>query len=106
MYNAGQYEHPVAKKALEYIRKQLKGTNGARAFGGHQFYATLYTAQAMYLASEKDWNNYFPKLRDNLVKTQSKDGSWMGDGVGETYGTAIALLAMQLPYGNLPILQR
>ncbi len=106
MYNAGQYEHPVAKKSLEYIKKLMKGQNGAQAFGGHYFYSTLYTAQAMYLSSKENWKEYFPAVRDHLINSQSKDGSWNGDGVGETYGTAIALIAMQLPYAHLPILQR
>ena len=30
----------------------------------------------------------------------------MGDGVGTTYGTAIACIILQLPYGYLPIYQR
>ena len=29
-----------------------------------------------------------------------------GDGVGLTYGTAIALIILNLPYAHLPILQR
>lgn len=106
MYNAGQYEHPVAKKALEYVKRMLKGQNGAQAFGGHYFYSTLYTGQAMYLSSHENWKGYFPSIRDHLVNNQSKDGSWNGDGVGETYGTAIGLLTLQLPYAHLPILQR
>ena len=35
-----------------------------------------------------------------------RDGSWNGDQVGGTYGTAVALLILQLPYKNLPIMQR
>ena len=41
-----------------------------------------------------------------LLRQQKKDGSWEGDGVGTVYGTAIALLILQLPYSNAPILQR
>jgi hypothetical protein len=106
MYNSGQYEHPVAKKALEYIKKLMKGQGNARVFGGHEFYSTLYTAQAMYLSSHDNWKEYFPGTRDNFINTQAKDGSWSGDGVGETFGTAIALITLQLPYASLPILQR
>jgi len=106
MYNAGNYEHPVAKKALEYIKKLTKGASGAHAFGGHQYYSMLYTGQAMYLSSAENWKGYFPGARDFLIQNQGKDGSWNGDGVGETYGTAIALLTLQLPYAHLPILQR
>ncbi|MEX2212847.1 MAG: prenyltransferase/squalene oxidase repeat-containing protein [Phycisphaeraceae bacterium] len=106
MYNAGQYEHPIAKKALEYTKKVLKGQAGNHAFSGHFYYATLYTGQAMYLSSHENWKEYFPGIRTYFLQNQAKDGSWQGDGVGETYGTAIALLTMQLPYGHLPLLQR
>ena len=41
-----------------------------------------------------------------LERTQRKDGSWEGDGVGAVYGTAIALTILQLPYSLVPIYQR
>ena len=41
-----------------------------------------------------------------LERTQAPDGSWNGDGIGTTYGTAIATIILQLPYGYLPITQR
>jgi squalene cyclase len=41
-----------------------------------------------------------------LLKQQSKDGSWQGDGVGTVYGTGIALTILQLPYSYAPIYQR
>ncbi len=106
MYNAGEYENPIALKSLEYLKKHLKGKSGARTFGGHQYYATLYAGQAMYLSSEENWKSYFPHTRDWLIGAQASDGSWQGDGVGTTYGTAIALMTLQLPYKNLPLLQR
>jgi hypothetical protein len=104
LYNAGEYENPVAERCLEYMKKLMKG-NRSR-YSGHQFYTMLYLGQAMYLSSEENWNEYFPQTRDDLLKTQAGNGSWNGDGVGTTYGTAIALLTLQLPYKYLPILQR
>jgi len=77
-----------------------------QTFSGHFYYGTLYTGQAMYLSSKENWKEYFPGIRDYFIKNQAKDGSWTGDGVGETYGTAIALMTLQLPYGYMPILQR
>jgi hypothetical protein len=108
LYNAGQYENPVAVKALEFIKKVLKNNRGSTAmvFSGHEYYSTLYIAQAMYLSSAENWNEFFPRCRDDLIHKQQINGSWQGDGVGEVYGTAIALITMQLPYKYLPILQR
>jgi len=104
LYNAGEYENPVAERCLAYMKNLMKG--GRHSFGGHQFYTMLYLGQAMYLSSEENWRMYFPETRDDLIRTQAADGSWNGDNVGPTYGTAIALLTLQLPYKYLPILQR
>ena len=65
-----------------------------------------YMAQGLYQRGGEDWKGYYPKIRDRLIATQSTDGSWMGDMVGTTYGTAMALVALQLPYAYLPICQR
>lgn len=106
LYNAGQYENPVALKALAYLKKLLKGSNSATVFQGHRFYALLYISQAMFFSSDEDWREFYPKHRDELIKQQNPDGSWQGDFAGHIYGTAIALLVLQLPYQYLPILQR
>lgn len=106
-YNAGQYENPLALKALDYIKRRI-GNSGSRGSGvwGHFYYAHLYMSQVMWLTGEEDWNWYFPEMRDWLLSQQATDGSWDGDGVGKTYGTAIAMVILQMPYGYLPILQR
>ena len=106
MYNAGQYEDPIALKALEYIKRLLAGNAHAYPSGGHEYYAMLYASQAMYLSSEENWNQYFPRVRDHLIKAQSGSGGWTGDGIGEVYGTSIALVTLQLPYAYLPVFQR
>jgi prenyltransferase beta subunit len=109
LYNAGQYESPYANRGLKYIVKNVKVAGGGRVFG-HYFYAHLYMAQAMYTAGAREpkyWDDYYPKMRDALIKRQNKgDGSWMGDSVGTVYGTAIACMILQLPYNTLPIMQR
>jgi len=105
LYNAGEYENPVALKSLDYLLKNVRGQEQQR-FSGHLFYGQLYMAQAMYLSSQANWNSYFPQTRDWLIQSQGSDGSWNGDHVGTTYGTAVALLILQLPYAHLPILQR
>ncbi|MEX1089511.1 MAG: prenyltransferase/squalene oxidase repeat-containing protein [Phycisphaeraceae bacterium] len=108
LYNAGEYENPVAENCLKYIKNLLQAANGSTSavYSGHEFYSMLYTGQAMYLSGEENWKYFFNICRDDLVKRQTGDGSWNGDGVGTTYGTAIALLTLQLPYKYLPILQR
>ncbi len=103
-FNAGDYENPMAKKALRYCRSTI-GPGDKNI--GHYFYAHLYYAQALYLAGDAAaWDEYFPKIRDKLLSKQNEDGSWLGDGVGKPYGTALALIILQLPYNRIPIMQR
>jgi len=106
LYNAGQYDAPVANRCLEYVWRHFQDTKTWR-HGGHDFYCQLYASQAFYLAGDKYWDVYFPAARDQLISMQDKsDGSWNGDGIGKAYGTAIALIILQLPYKYLPVYQR
>lgn len=104
-YNAGQYDHPNAAKALAYCKKNIGVGRDRTGVAGHYYYAHLYYAQAMYLSGKKNWDAYFPKMRDYLLSQQEEEGSWVGDNVGKVYGTAVALIILQLPYNTLPIMQ-
>ncbi|GJQ25780.1 MAG: hypothetical protein HBSAPP02_08120 [Phycisphaerae bacterium] len=105
-FNAGQYNNPLALNALRYCKQNIGIGENRGGTWGHWFYAHLYYAQVNYLAGEETWKAYYPKVRDHLLATQNEDGSWDGDSVGHVYGTAIALMILQLPYNNLPIMQR
>jgi len=106
LYNAGDYDSPVARRCLDYVWTQFKGTTGWRR-GGHDSYTHLYASQAFYLAGDQYWDVYFPPTRDELLKLQRKDdGSWDGDYIGKVYGTSISLIILQLPYKYLPVYQR
>lgn len=97
-------EAEMVEKLVAYVRKtNMPDGNGG---SGHYFYSQLYMAQAMYQRGGDDWKTYYPKIRDRLLSLQSPDGSWNGDSVGTTYGTALALMILQLPYGYLPISHR
>ncbi len=106
-FNAGLYDHPHARRALQFAERTLSPRQAeATRYFGHYYYAQLYMAQVMYLAGQEKWQSYFPLMRDLLVEKQETDGSWIGDHVGPVYGTSIALIILQLPYKNLPIMQR
>ncbi len=95
-------EAKMVEKLVAYCKRTVNVSNT----GGHYFYMHLYMAQGLYQRGGKDWTDYYPKLRDRMISLQAADGSWMGDSVGTTYGTAIATIVLQLPYGYLPICQR
>lgn len=105
LYNAGEYDAPIAERCLGYVWTYFKGSKGFSK-GGHDFYSHLYASQAFYLSGDKYWDEYFPAVRDDLIKMQDADGSWNGDYIGKTYGTAVALIILQLPYKYLPVYQR
>ena len=52
------------------------------------------------------WLPYYKKMSTWLLRQQRKDGGWMGDSVGDVYGTSLALTILQLPYSLVPIYQR
>jgi hypothetical protein len=104
LYNAGVYDdQPFVDKAVQYCMKHMKTSVNTT---GHHYYAQLYWGQALYQRGGDDWTKYYQSMAAWLVKQQSKDGSWQGDGVGTVYGTAIALTILQLPYSYAPIYQR
>jgi Prenyltransferase and squalene oxidase repeat len=103
LYSAGRYDDPIATKALEYAKRTI--SVGGQGFG-HYYYSHLYLAQALYFGGGRDWTEYYASIAKSLIRQQARDGSWTGDGVGTTYGTAIALTILQLPYAHLTIYQR
>ncbi|MFP4104913.1 MAG: prenyltransferase/squalene oxidase repeat-containing protein [Phycisphaerae bacterium] len=114
-YSAGVYdketggrgeEAKMVEKLVAYCKRTIKVSGGSRGAWGHYYYAHYYFGQSMYMRGGKDWKDYFPKMRDHLIKLQQLDGSWDGDGVGPVYGTAVACTLLQLPYGYVPIYQR
>ncbi len=103
-FNAGIYEDPRVTRALELVERTLSPREATGV--GHYFYAHLYAAQAWFLHSDEEWVPYFRAMSRQLLQLQASNGAWQGDSVGPTYGTAIALLILQLPYKHLPIMQR
>ncbi|HUS92744.1 MAG TPA: prenyltransferase/squalene oxidase repeat-containing protein [Phycisphaerae bacterium] len=98
-------EAEMVEKLVEYVRGHVS-TNAGGAWGGHYFYTHFYLAQAHYQRGGKDWKAYYPQIRDRLLQMQGPDGSWNGDSVGTTYGTALATIILQLPYNYLPVYQK
>jgi squalene cyclase len=102
----GMRESREATKAIDYMRKMLQGDNKSiRTMTGFDHYATLYLGQALYQAGDPDWSKYYPGLRDEIVKTQGRDGTWQSS-YGPAFGTACYTLVLTVPYQYLPTFQR
>jgi len=103
LYNAGVYDSKAAHKCFAYAWRTCQPTISA---SGHYYYTQLYMAQACWQKGGKWWKKYYPKVQRYLLRMQKGNGAWQGDQAGLVYGTAIALLILQIPYNRLPILSR
>lgn len=112
LYYAGVYEDESILRGLEYLKKSAfpRAGGGAPLGAGfmqpHYFYGHYYAVQAMYLAGGEHWRAWWPAIREELLARQSADGSWSDGQNGSAYGTAMALIVLQMPKRYLPIFQR
>jgi prenyltransferase beta subunit len=111
LYGAGVYSAQSIDDGINYLRNNLDGFNQreGRRNNGHYFfwYGHYYGVQAMYTAGADNWEAYFNKVRDELLRMQEPAGSFPNSvGPGPAFGTAMAVLILEIPYRFLPIFQR
>ena len=102
LYAAGVYEGRAINQGLEYLMGHVPGQGNETP---HYFYGQYYGVQAMFFAGGEYWQTWFPAIRDALLARQAADGSWDGQ-AGQAYGTAMALIVLQMPNRYLPIFQK
>ena len=101
LLSLGDYDSPAVEKGFKYLQRNYRGSSR------FPFYADYYGTQAMFQAGGPMWREYFSYVRDKLVRAQGANGSWRGgyEGVAEQ-STAMALVALLIPYRYLPITER
>ncbi len=99
---AGVYSGEVIERGLEYCKRFIPPDEHSV---GHYFYGHYYAAQAMFLAGDAYWSQWWPAIRDELIEKQDPEGYWRGQ-AGKEYGTAMALIILQMPNRLLPIFQK
>jgi Prenyltransferase and squalene oxidase repeat len=111
LYCAGVYTGPEVERGLKYLMKFKPGGGAGR--GGffpdqHYYYGQYYAAQAMWTAGQKYWDEWFPAIREELLRLNRGrgDGSWSDPTVCSHYATAMACIILQIPNNYLPILQK
>ena len=104
LYGAGQYDSEVLRKGLAYVRQHPPSAEelGRDAYA---MYGHYYAAQALWQAGGQGWLEWYPAIAELLLKHQREDGAW-NDLICPEYGTAMALLILQMPNNTLPIFQR
>jgi hypothetical protein len=106
----GIYSDELIRKGLDYLARELNHFDREEHNrNGHYYfwYGHYYGVQAMYTAGSPYWEPYFEELRRALFAMQRPDGSWPNDvGPGPAFGTAVAVLILEIPFRFLPIFQR
>lgn len=110
LFYAGIYEDQSIDRGLDYLTRNAfprgAGGVGVGFSQQHYFYGHYYAVQAMYLAGGERWKNWWPAIREELIAKQNPDGTWTDQQIGDAYGTAMALIVLQMPKRYLPIFQR
>lgn len=117
----GQYDDWRIPKTMEIIGRDIKKLGKPKSNERRvpfDAYTLYYTGQALYQVGGQDWREYYPVLRDHLVKTQSRkpgdlreDGYWRdprhvtSGKPSQLFGTAVACFILAIPNRYLPILQ-
>lgn len=75
------------------------------------FYGVYYCSQALNQLGGKYWETLYPRLVEALLSRQQRSGAWQGgqgeeNNAGEAYRTAMAVLALAVPYRYLPLYQK
>jgi hypothetical protein len=109
--SAGVYEGESVEKGLQDLMQFRPGAGRGGLFGNpevqiHYYYGHYYAAQAMWIAGGRWWEQWYPAIRDELLRSRHADGSWFNGQICPHYCTAMALIILQIPNNYLPILQR
>lgn len=105
LYYAGIYSDNAIDLGLDYLFDNAMPGPRSRA-GAHYFYGNYYAVQCMYLAGGERWRTWWPAIRDELISRQGDTGLWSDNHAGSSYGTAMALIILQMPKRYLPIFQK
>jgi hypothetical protein len=112
LYSAGVYKGSEVESALKYLMQYKPISSGyARPdVHLHYYYGHYYAAQAMWTAGDPYWKEWYPAIRDELVKNQEADRQlsrcWADNRFSNDYATAMACIILQIPNNYLPILQK
>ncbi|RFC48056.1 MAG: Prenyltransferase and squalene oxidase repeat-containing protein [Verrucomicrobia bacterium] len=98
----GYHGHESTYKAGEFILN----THAKLPQSSHELYGNYYNAQGMFQLGGKYWRKYAEWMYGHYLPRQKADGSWQGRDGGMTYGTAMVILSLAVPYRQLPIYQR
>ncbi len=104
LQSAGEYDTKEVRDGVAYLREYTREIKLGNRYS-HYYYGHYYAAQAMWLRGGDDWAQWYPAIRDELLRRQTATGFWH-DSICNEYGSAMALIILQIPNNYLPIFQR
>ncbi|MEE2889248.1 MAG: prenyltransferase/squalene oxidase repeat-containing protein [Planctomycetota bacterium] len=107
---AGEYALEERRKGMEYLRRSIesavRGRKGAfQAATNFPFYGNFYVGQVLQQSRGAVWKRWSESVWPRVLQLQKDVGSWESR-FGDEYGTAMALLILELPLGYLPLYDR
>ena len=101
LYYSGVFSGDNLKRGLDYVKRFTPGQASSFRNEGHYFYGYYYATQAMFLAGGDYWSDFYPAIRDELIRSQIGD-HWQAE-YSEEYATSMALIILQMPNRYLPV---
>jgi hypothetical protein len=109
LYSLNYRHDPTFKLCVQRILQMAREDD--RPFvqaGGEEYLAFFLVTECLLQQPDTDWQDWYPTVRDKLVRHQNGDGSWSGHHciTARTFCTAAALLTLEaanlyLPLSNL-----
>ncbi|NQT85408.1 hypothetical protein HQ560_01505 [bacterium] len=97
---------PLVAQGIKGLRRSLPHWQAEGERGSYPFYYWYYGSRAMYVAGGDYWKEWQAVVCPMLLKFQNDDGSWdvaaSEKKIGKDYGTAVAVLILQLCSGKAP----
>lgn len=106
LFYAGVYEDDSIKRGLDYLVRIAPPEKSGRISRSHFFYGHYYAVQAMFIAGDRRWAEWWPAVRKLFLELQTPSGSWSSPQTGSAYATAMSLIVLQMPKRYLPIFQK
>ena len=104
LQSAGEYDSKEVRDGIAYLRQFNHGFRPGRR-NNHYFYGQYYAAQAMWLQGGKRGRNGIRRFATSCFAASRRRVTGR-TGVCNEYGTAMALIILQIPNDYLPIFQR
>ena len=105
LQSAGDRDSKEVRDGVAYLRAFIGGIKLGNRYS-HYYYGHYYAAQAMWLRGGDDWAEWYPAIRDELLEAPVGQGLLDRNSICNEYGTAMALIILQIPNNYLPIFQR